>query len=96
MLLPTQAVVETEGSKKIDEEVREILHREEPGWYEAMRPEVIAALEPQRIRRWRLEKMKVLGENVVFVRKLQFGADSYSSLGFRREWYTPSADLTGS
>jgi hypothetical protein len=69
MLLPSQAVIETEESKKTDAEIQEILRREDPEWYESMRPEAIAAFEPQRIWLWRLEKMKVLGENMVFVRR---------------------------
>ena len=74
MLLPRQTVVETEESRKSDEEIREILRREEPWWYESMTPEAIAALEAQRIWLWRLERMKVIAENVVFVNR---GEKSY-------------------
>ena len=69
MLLPTQLLVETEDSKKTDAEIEEILRRDEPWWYESMSAEAIAALEPQRIAHWRQDKMRVLGENVVVVKR---------------------------
>lgn len=68
MLLPAPLVSHTAESQLSDDEVRERLRAEEPGYYAHMPEEVIAAIEPMRIWHWRVRHVETIGDNVVMVK----------------------------
>ena len=69
MLLPSDLVRESEQSKKSDAEISDILHREEPDYYEGMSSDAKDLLEKERIRLWRMDHLETIGSNVIAVNK---------------------------
>jgi hypothetical protein len=69
MLLPSDLVRESPDSRKSDDEIREILLKEDPDYYEGMRPEVREVLEKERIRLWRMDRLETIGSNLIVVKK---------------------------
>jgi hypothetical protein len=73
MLLPSILVQESEAYKKTDEEISEILAREEPDFYEGLSENAKQILEPQRIWLWRMDQLNTIASNVVVVQKRKGG-----------------------
>ena len=62
---PTALDIETEDSKKSDEEILEILRREEEDIYTILPKDVVKTIESQMIFNWRMRKRKRIAHNVV-------------------------------
>lgn len=71
--LQQDLVVETEESKKSDEEIAAILREEDPDFYKVMPPHIIKAMEPTSIYLWRMKKMKVISDDAIYVEQAKGG-----------------------
>ena len=67
--MPAPLVVQTEDSKKSDEEIVEILKKEIPVLYSLGSEGTIKALEPLHIFHWRRSKMRTIGQHVVHIKR---------------------------
>ncbi len=67
--MPAPLLVETEDSRKSDEEIREILKKEIPVLYSPGNEETIKALEPLHIFHWRISRMKTIGQHVLRIKR---------------------------
>ncbi|MGH7307058.1 MAG: hypothetical protein ACREK6_00010 [Candidatus Rokuibacteriota bacterium] len=81
MLLPTDIVAETEESRKTDDEIRAILHREDPALYRLFSGAMLEEFERQSIEHWRFERLRKIATNAVVVSKeaggyIRFPVDS--------------------
>ena len=71
--LQQDLLVETEESKKSDDEIAAILREEDPELYEVLPPDLIKEFEPVAISNWRLDKMNVISDDVIYVEEAQGG-----------------------
>jgi hypothetical protein len=66
--IPTEVLTDTEESRKSDEEIREILRREDDFLYQTLDQATMANIEPTMIQQWRLSKMLRLAPSQVFIK----------------------------
>jgi hypothetical protein len=69
LALPSEILVETEESKKTDDEILEIIKRERSSMYGSfLGPIIMKAMEPMLIRMWRIKKMREIAPSVVMIK----------------------------
>jgi hypothetical protein len=69
ILIPSLLFFETDDSKKTDDEIIEILRKEEPHLYRFLDAGSIEALQPSWIAHWRMMKMEIGAPGMVMVSK---------------------------
>jgi hypothetical protein len=67
--IPSLLVNETPDSKKSDDEIVEMLKKEDPHLYRFLDPGTIEACQPTWITMWRMKKMEIVGPGMVKVAK---------------------------
>jgi hypothetical protein len=71
--LQSDLVAATADSKKSDEEIASILRDEDPDFYTILPPGLVKDLEPMMIANWRLNKMKIVSDDVINIEKAEGG-----------------------
>ena len=71
--LQSDLLAHTTESKKSDEEIAEILRAEDPDFYKIMPAELVKEYEAVMISNWRVDKMKVVSDDVINVEKPEGG-----------------------
>ena len=68
LALPTVLLMETEESKKSDEEILQLIKQERSEMYKFLPEPVMKSMEPMMIRLWRIGKMKVVAPSMVYIK----------------------------
>jgi hypothetical protein len=63
--IPTLFLTHTDESRRDDEEIAEILRKEEPELYRFMDSQTIEAMQPTLITMWREQKMEIIADGMV-------------------------------
>jgi len=71
--IPTEVLADTEESRKSDEEIREIIRRENDFLYQTLDPSEIAKIEPIMIQQWRIDRMQRIAPSQVFIETKEGG-----------------------
>ena len=66
--IPNEVLADTDESRKSDEEIREILQRENDFLYQTLNQTSIAEIEPIMIQQWRIKKMRRIAPSQVFIK----------------------------
>jgi hypothetical protein len=69
LLLQQDIVTHTEDSRRTDAEIAAILRREEPDFYQGLPPELVPSMEAMRIENWRMNRVKVITHDAIYVEK---------------------------
>lgn len=66
---PAELVIQTEDSKKSDNEILKIVRKENADVFKILPEPIVKILESQMIYHWRMKKMKRMAHNIVYIKR---------------------------